>query len=97
MWQGGNVSGHYLVADGTGSIFAGVKMDASGNPITDASGNYVLGATGSAGTDPTNPNSRLEPYQRRLRNVAAAQNILLQEVRNPNGVFNYSGDFQTLL
>src|ERR1035437_4944403 len=46
---GGDVTGNYLVANGTGSIFAGVQMDANGNPIKNASGNYVLGATGSAG------------------------------------------------
>lgn len=90
---GGNVTGHYLVADGTGSIFAGVKMDANGNPITDASGNYVLGTSGSAGTDPTNPNFALSLINGGW-NVAAAQNILLQEVSNPNGIFNHSGAYK---
>jgi filamentous hemagglutinin family protein len=89
---GGNVTGHYLVANGTGKIFAGVEMDANGNPVTDSSGNYVLGATGSAGTD-------LSTYGLALSlisggwNVTAAQNILLQEVNNPNGVFNSSGAY----
>lgn len=89
---GGNVTGHYLVANGTGSIFAGVKMDANGNPVTDPSGNYVLGTSGSAGAD-------LSTYGLALSlisggwNVAAAQNIHLQEVRNPNGVFNSSGAY----
>jgi filamentous hemagglutinin family protein len=87
---GGNVTGHYLVANGTGSIFAGVQMDANGNPIKDASGNYVLGSTGSAGTDPLNPNFALSLITGGW-NVTAAQNILLQEVRNPNGVFDVSG------
>ena len=38
---GGNVTGNYLVANGTGAIYAGVKMvngipvDANGNPVTD--------------------------------------------------------------
>ena len=57
---GGNVTGNYLVANGVGSIFAGVQMDANGNPMTDASGNYMLGATGSAGTD-ANENSMVSP------------------------------------
>ena len=39
---GGNVTGHYAVANGTGTIYAGVEMDDNGNPVTDASGNYVL-------------------------------------------------------
>ncbi len=39
---GGNVSGHYVVANGTGKIFAGVQKDANGNLITDGGGNYVL-------------------------------------------------------
>ncbi|HEX7654626.1 MAG TPA: filamentous hemagglutinin N-terminal domain-containing protein, partial [Verrucomicrobiae bacterium] len=30
---GGNVSGNYMVANGTGSIYAGVTMDANGNPM----------------------------------------------------------------
>jgi len=85
---GGNVTGHYLVANGTGSIFAGVQMDDNGNPIKDSSGNYVLGTSGgSAGTD-------LSYYGLALSlisggwNVTAAQDILLQEVNNPNGDFN---------
>ena len=41
---GGDVTGNYLVANGTGSIFAGVEMDANGNPVKDVSGNYVLGS-----------------------------------------------------
>ncbi len=87
---GGNVTGNYLVANGVGSIFAGVQMDANGNPITDASGNYLLGASGSAGTDLKFNGLALSLITGGW-NVAAAQNILLQEVRNPNGVFNSSG------
>ncbi len=86
---GGNVMGHFLVANGTGSIYAGVQMDVSGNPLTDLGGNYLLGATGNAGTS-----------QKALAlsvinggwNVAAARDINLQEVRNPNGIFNVSGN-----
>jgi filamentous hemagglutinin family protein len=84
---GGNVTGSYLVANGTGNIHAGVKMDANGNTLTDAAGNYVLGAIGSAGTDALNPNLALNLIKGGW-NVSAAQNILLQEVRNPNGLFD---------
>jgi filamentous hemagglutinin family protein len=84
---GGDVIGHYLVANGTGNVFAGVKMDANGNPMKDGSGNYVLGSTGSAGNDSLNPNFALSIINGNW-NVTAAQNIILQEVRNPNGVFN---------
>ena len=87
---GGNVTGHYLVANGTGSIFAGVKMDANGNPIKDNSGNYVLGSTGSAGTDSSNPNLALSLIAGGW-NVSAAKDIILQEVRNPSGIFNNGG------
>ncbi len=88
---GGDVTGHYLVANGVGSIFAGVKMDANGNPIIDSSGKYVLGTSGSAGgTDTSNPNLALSLISGGW-NVTAAQDILLQEVRNPNGVFDYAG------
>ena len=88
---GGNVTGHYLVANGTGSIFAGVQMDATGNPVKDGSSNYVLTGTGSAGgTALNNPGLSLSLVHGGW-NVAAAQNILLQEVNNPNGMFNNVG------
>ncbi len=87
---GGNVTGNYVVADGTGSIFAGVKMDANGNPITDGSGHYVLGATGSAGTVATKPNLSLDLVSGGW-NVTAAQNIFLEGVFNPNGAFDSAG------
>ena len=88
---GGNVTGHYLVANGTGGIFAGVNMDANGNPVVDGAGKYVLGGSGSAGTDLSSPNLALSLINGGW-NVTAAQNIILQEIRNPNGVFNiYAG------
>ncbi len=87
---GGNVTGNYTVANGTGSIYAGVKMDANGNPVKDVSGNYVLGTTGSAGTSQTSPNLALSLIDGGW-NVTAAQNIILQEVRNPNGIFDING------
>ena len=87
---GGNVTGNYTVANGTGSIYAGVLMDANGNPLKNASGNYLLGATGSAGTSQLSPNLALNLISGGW-NVTAAQNIDLQEVRNPNGVFNTVG------
>jgi filamentous hemagglutinin family protein len=92
---GGNVTGAYTVANGTGKIFAGVQMDANGNPVTDASGNYVLGSTGSAGTDAQTHGLALNLTVGGW-NVTAAQNIFLEEVRNPQGdftsthLFNYS-------
>src|SRR5208282_2321711 len=86
---GGNVTGDYLVANGTGSIFAGVEMDANGNTVKDGSGNYVLGASGSAGTDANKFALALSLISGGW-NVTAAQNIYLQEVRNPNGVFDTS-------
>ncbi len=84
---GGNVTGHYLVANGTGSIYAGVRMDANGNPLTDGLGDYLLGTSGSAGTTPSRANFALSLINGGW-NVTAAQNIILQEVRNPNGIFN---------
>jgi filamentous hemagglutinin family protein len=87
---GGNVTGHYLVANGIGSIYAGVIMDASGNPETDSSGNYILGTSGSAGTSISKPNFALSLIDGGW-NVDAAQNIILEEVRNPNGDFNING------
>ena len=88
---GGDVTGHYLVANGVGNIFAGVKMDANGNPVKDVSGNYVLGVSGNAGgADQSNPGLALNLITGGW-NVTAAQNIFLQEVRNPNGVFDVDG------
>ena len=94
---GGNVTGHYAVANGTGTIYAGVKMDANGNPITDTSGNYVLNSvfTGSgpapSGNAGTTGNSLALSLISGGWTVNAANNIFLQEVRNPNGIFNNAG------
>jgi filamentous hemagglutinin family protein len=63
---GGNVTGHYVVADGTGSISAG----------------------GDAGTA---VNALALSLVRGGWNVNAANSIYLQEVRNPNGIFNDIG------
>jgi filamentous hemagglutinin family protein len=178
---GGNVTGHYLVANGTGRIYAGVQMDANGNPIlktdsqgnpvnevdgrgnaillaansgdvigrdaqgnpilldgsgnviqttsvtvvpngtiTDANGNkvnaYIIkfipkdgpeqdenayavdafalqkGSSGSAGTDQLNLALSLVSGG---WNVTAVQDINLQEVRNPNGVFHINGGYSS--
>ncbi|MFZ0828466.1 MAG: hypothetical protein WAO02_13685, partial [Verrucomicrobiia bacterium] len=89
---GGDVAGHYLVANGTGRIYAGVQMDANGNPKEDSSGHYVLGATGNAGIDLGNNGLALSLISGGW-NVAAAHNILLQEVSNPNGLFDSSGAY----
>ena len=87
---GGDVTGNYLVANGTGSIYAGVLMDANGNPISNGSGGYTLGITGNAGNSQQSPNLRLGLVSGGW-NVTAAHNICLQEVYNPNGLFNVSG------
>jgi len=92
---GGNVTGNYLVANGTGAIYAGVKMvngipvDANGNPVTDGK-SYVLdsSSTGSAGTADNELALNLISGG---WTVDAAQNIYLQEVRNPNGDFDING------
>ena len=81
---GGDVVGAYTVANGAGKIFAGVQM-VNGVPQTDAAGKYLLGNSGSAGT--LGENLALNLIKGSW-NVTAAQNIVLQEVRNPNGVFN---------
>ena len=177
---GGNVTGHYLVANGAGRIYAGVQMDDNGNPIiktdsqgnpvnevdgrgnaillaansgnvigrdaqgnpilldgsgnvvpttsvtvvpngttTDANGNkvnaYIIkfipksggpeqdenayamdayalnpGSSGSAGTEQDQFHLALSLISGGW-NVTAAQDIYLQEVRNPNGVFDING------
>lgn len=87
---GGNVTGNYVVADGTGNIYAGVKMDANGNPVTDGSGHYVLGTTGSAGGSATKPSLSLDLINGGW-NVTAAQSIFLQGIFNPNGAYDTSG------
>jgi len=84
---GGDVTGQYLVANGIGSIYAGVLMDILGNPVIDSAGKYALGATGNAGSSSSKPNLALSLVKGGW-NVTAAQNINLQEVRNPNGDFN---------
>jgi len=86
---GGNVTGNYLVANGTGSIFAGVQM-VNGIPVIDGSGHYLLNATGNAGLDLATEGLSLNLISGGW-NVVAGNNILLQEVRNPNGVFDSTG------
>jgi len=65
---GRNVTGHYVVANGTGIITAG-------NNAGTSSAQLALSLIGGGW------------------NVNAGQSIILQEVRNPNGVFNYSTSF----
>lgn len=86
---GGNVTGNYVVADGTGGIFAGVKMDANGNPVTDGSGHYVLGNTGSAGGTAGKPSLSLDLINGGWN--VTAPNIYLQGVFNPNGAYDTKG------
>jgi filamentous hemagglutinin family protein len=85
---GRNVTGHFVEANGAGQIYAGVKMDANGNPLTDSSGDYILdpNSSGSAGTG-TDAQLALSLIAGGWT-VDAANNINLQEVRNPNGEFN---------
>ena len=92
---GGDVTGNFMVANGTGKIYAGVQFDGSHLPIPNGTGGYLLNAaslsggdSGSAGgTDPNNAGLALSLVKGGW-NVAAAQNIYLQEVRNPNGDFD---------
>ena len=97
---GGNVMGHYVVADGIGEIDAGVLMN-NGVPVTDAGGHYVLNPVsgGSAGTADyklalslidSAPISAAgaSPVVYGGWTVNAARDIYLQEVRNPDGIFN---------
>jgi Immunoglobulin I-set domain len=63
---GGNVTGHYVVRNGTGTIVAG---QSAGIPFAQLALSLVSGSW----------------------SVTAAQNIVLQEVRNPNGIFNNLG------
>jgi filamentous hemagglutinin family protein len=91
---GGNVTGNYLVANGAGTIYAGVKMvngipvDANGNPVTDGKSYVLDSVTGSAGTA---DNELALNLIMGGWTVNAAQDIHLQEVRNPNGVFDING------
>lgn len=87
---GGNITGHYVVANGVGTIVAGAQMDANGNPIL-SGGNYVLNplSTGSAGTS---VNELALSLISGGWDVTAANDIYLQEVRNPNGIFNNKGN-----
>ena len=66
LTAGGNVTGHYVVRNGTGTIEAGQSAGLNGAQLALS---LVAGAW----------------------NVTAAQDILLQEVRNPNGIFNSVG------
>jgi len=105
----GNITGHYQLYAGSGNLYAGYKLSATGQPVVDAKGNPVLdangnpilvskdantsgGNAGSANTSalalsltglPASPNGGVASGW----NVQAEQSILLQEVRNPQGVF----------
>jgi filamentous hemagglutinin family protein len=81
VFAGGNVIGHYVVGNGNGLIEAGA----------DALGNMIPGANASAGTSTQLALSLIDGSW----TVKAAQNIDLQEVRNPNGIFNNKGGTAT--
>jgi filamentous hemagglutinin family protein len=65
LTAGGNVTGHFVLADGTGTITGGLDAGT-------ATANLALSLINGGWT------------------VHAADDIYLQEVRNPNGVFNSS-------
>ena len=70
---GGNVTGHYLVANGTGSIFAGVEMDANANPVTERSRKLCAGHHRQRGDGFVLLRSCLELDQRRLERGGGAK------------------------
>jgi len=89
------VTGHYAVANGTGTIYAGVQMDKNGNPVTDCQWQLCFesvytgtdpASTGNAGT--ANNKLALKPHFRAVWTVDAANNIFLQEVPQPQRVFS---------
>ena len=81
LTAGGDITGHYVVADGTGTINAGANI-----PLYLATGQVELSnPNGNAGTPPANLALSLIDGG---WIVNAAHNIDLQEVRNPNGALN---------
>jgi len=102
---GGDVNGNYVVANGTGNIYAGVTFINNQPEANLAGTGYVLkpAQTEQSGLDPgsaggtagliTGPNTAGLALTLISGgwNVAAAQDINLQEVRNPNGDFNQFG------
>jgi filamentous hemagglutinin family protein len=104
---GGNVTSFLpggLITDDSGTAGSGAYGRTQNGDVTivaggDVTGHYLvangtgsISAGGSAGNDQLNPNFALSLIKGGW-NVTAAQNILLQEVRNPNGVFNNSGAY----
>ena len=63
---GGNITGHYVVRNGTGTLLAGQNAGLASAPLA------LSLVTGSW-------------------TVTAAQDVQLQEIRNPNGIFNNLG------
>jgi filamentous hemagglutinin family protein len=81
LTAGANIIGHYVVANGTGTINAA-------NDAGSSSLDIVKNGKDAAGFVPTLLALSLVSGS---WNVNAGQNINLQEVRNPNGVFNNRG------
>lgn len=75
---GGSVYGHYVVVNGTGTINAGQDI---GNSDNNVALSLVAGSW--------NLNAGWNPSTQSVQ--AGTGNIYLQEVRNPNGVFNVAG------
>lgn len=100
---GNQVSGNYTLANGTGTILAGVAVQAAQaaqfqNPNTDpATRAAVLKSLESAVAQASNPNANIGGNSQSLVNLNlidgswnayAANNIYIGEVRNPSGTFN---------
>ena len=98
---GNQVSGNYTLANGVGTILAGVPVtsaqaSALQNPANSAAYTATLQSLQSAVTMAANPNGNIGTLQQPVIlnlisgswNAWAANSIYLQEVRNPNGTFN---------
>lgn len=77
---GGDIIGHYMLRNGVGTINAGVQVQ--DGAVT------VINASASAGTGSDNLSLSLVKGG---WTVNAPQDIFLQEVRNPNGIYNSLG------
>ena len=85
----GNIAGHYQLFAGVGGVYAGYKTDGNGNPVADANatGSYAGSSAIPLALSLTGVPASQNGGTACGWNVHASQNILLQEVRNPQGVF----------
>jgi filamentous hemagglutinin family protein len=91
---GRNVMGHYVVANGTGSITAG-------NDAGDTSGELALSLASTLTSGSWTQNNGIWSLNNGVWTMSgwtvnAANDINLQEVRNPNGILNSVGNSTTL-